>query len=108
MASHRFGANKNPYSTNSLSFGGLPRTGGRLSVTPLPAFATGSARAVDLLVGRDLLGGEALDIDYAQHRFRLGTLRLQRSQDASAVSRRGTFGAVELWIAINAQVDMYE
>ena len=37
-----------------------------------------------------------------------GTLRLQRSQDASAVSRRGTFGAVELWIAINAQVDMYE
>lgn len=37
-----------------------------------------------------------------------GAVRLHRSQDASAVSRKGTFGAVELWIAVNAQVDMYE
>lgn len=37
-----------------------------------------------------------------------GATRLQRSQDASAVSRKGTFGAVELWIAVNTQVDMYE
>lgn len=37
-----------------------------------------------------------------------GSTRLQRSQDASAVAKKGIFGAVELWLAGNAQVDMYE
>jgi hypothetical protein len=57
--------------TRTMVVGGLTRTGGGISVADLPAVATGSATAVDLLVGRDLIGGQALDIDYAAHRFRL-------------------------------------
>jgi hypothetical protein len=57
--------------TRTLAIGGLARTGGGVTVTDLPAIATGSASAVDLLVGADLLAGHALDIDYAAHRFRL-------------------------------------
>ncbi|SEK85802.1 Aspartyl protease [Sphingomonas palmae] len=56
--------------TRMLAIGGLRREGGRLVVADLPAAATGSATAVDLLVGRDLTAGYALDIDYAGRRFR--------------------------------------
>ena len=35
-------------------------------------------------------------------------LNLSRKQDASAVARRNGSGPIELWIAGNAQVDMYE
>ncbi|KAL5520611.1 hypothetical protein ACEPAF_2612 [Sanghuangporus sanghuang] len=34
--------------------------------------------------------------------------RISRSQDASASAKKGAFGPIELWIAGNAQVDMYE
>ena len=54
-----------------LQIGALTRTGGELAVAKLPAVATGSADGVDLLVGRDLLAGHALDIDYPGKRFRL-------------------------------------
>lgn len=37
-----------------------------------------------------------------------GSLNLSRKQDASAVARRNGSGPIELWIAGNAQVDMYE
>jgi hypothetical protein len=57
--------------TRSMAIGGLTRTGGGVTVAELPALATGSARAVDMLVGRDVTGGHALDIDYANKRFRL-------------------------------------
>ncbi len=57
--------------TARLTIGGLTRTGGGVTVAALPALATGSARAVDMLVGRDVTGGHALDIDYANRRFRL-------------------------------------
>jgi len=57
--------------TRTLRIGGLSRAGGGFSVADLPPLATGSATAVDLLVGRDLTGGQALDIDYANKRFRL-------------------------------------
>lgn len=57
--------------TQKVVLGGLTRTGGGLSVADLPAIATGSARPVDLLVGRDMTGDYALDIDYAARRFRL-------------------------------------
>lgn len=57
--------------TRSLALGGLSRKGGGVAVAPLPALATGDATAVDILVGRDLLAGHALDIDYAAKRFRL-------------------------------------
>ncbi|WP_375271661.1 aspartyl protease family protein [Sphingomonas sp.] len=56
--------------TRMLAIGGLRREGGGLAVADLPAAATGSATAVDLLVGRDLTAGYALDIDYAARRFR--------------------------------------
>lgn len=57
--------------TASLAMGGLVRSGGTLAVVDLPAAATGSAEAVDLLVGRDLTAAFALDIDYRNRRFRL-------------------------------------
>jgi len=57
--------------TRRLTIGGLTRTGGGVTVADLPALATGSAQAVDMLIGRDVTGGQALDIDYANHRFRL-------------------------------------
>ncbi len=57
--------------TATIAMGGLTRRGGGITVATLPAIATGSADAVDLLVGRDLTGGFALDIDYAGRRFRL-------------------------------------
>ena len=37
-----------------------------------------------------------------------GNLNLSRKQDASAVAQRNRSSAIELWIAGNAQVDMYE
>jgi hypothetical protein len=57
--------------TRTLALGGVSRTGGGVTVADLPAIATGSADAVDLLVGRDLIAAYALDIDYAGRRFRL-------------------------------------
>ncbi|WP_343527365.1 aspartyl protease family protein [Sphingomonas sp.] len=57
--------------TRTLSLGGLTRRGGGVAVAPLPALATGDSKAVDLLVGRDLLAAHAIDIDYATKRFRL-------------------------------------
>lgn len=57
--------------TRTLTIGGVSRIGGGVTVADLPAIATGSADAVDLLVGRDLIAAYALDIDYAGRRFRL-------------------------------------
>lgn len=57
--------------TKRLVLGGLVRTGGGISVVELTAIATGSEKPVDMLVGRDLIGGFALDIDYDNKRFRL-------------------------------------
>lgn len=57
--------------TARLSFGGLERTGGGVIVTNLPMLATGGAGEIDLLVGRDVLAGAALEIDYPARRFRL-------------------------------------
>lgn len=55
----------------SLAVGGLSRAGGRIAVADLTAIATGTAEPVEMLVGADLLGGHALDIDYDSRRFRL-------------------------------------
>lgn len=57
--------------TQTLALGGLTRRGGGVAVADLPALATGGAVPVDMLVGRDLTGTVALDIDYAGRRFRL-------------------------------------
>ena len=57
--------------TRTIRLGGLTRSGGRIGVTALPATATGSARPIEMLVGRDLTEGYALDVDYAARRFRL-------------------------------------
>ncbi|KAH8112414.1 hypothetical protein DFH11DRAFT_1607467 [Phellopilus nigrolimitatus] len=37
-----------------------------------------------------------------------GATRLSRNQDASAAAKRASYGPIELWLAGNAQVDMYE
>ncbi|TRM69687.1 hypothetical protein BD626DRAFT_474972 [Schizophyllum amplum] len=37
-----------------------------------------------------------------------GKVRLSNRQDASAVAKRSGYGKVELWVATNAQIDMYE
>ncbi|WP_298812304.1 aspartyl protease family protein [uncultured Sphingomonas sp.] len=71
--------------TRTLAIGGLRRDGGGLAVADLPATATGSATAVDLLVGRDLTADYALDIDYAQRRFRF--LRSGRTPFAGTSSQ---------------------
>lgn len=57
--------------TGRIAIGAVTRRGGSLAVADLPAAATGSAQPVDLLVGRDLTAGYALDIDYEARRFRL-------------------------------------
>ena len=54
-----------------LAIGGIARSGGRLAVLDLPASATGGAVGFDLVVGNDVLRRYALDIDFAQRRFRL-------------------------------------
>jgi hypothetical protein len=59
--------------TSRVELGAVTRTEGELVVGTIPAAATGSAEAVDLLVGRDLLERYALDIDYPNKRFRLLT-----------------------------------
>ncbi len=53
-----------------ISLGGLRRTGGKFAVLDLAQAATGGD-AVEMLVGIDLVGGYALDIDYPARRFRL-------------------------------------
>jgi predicted aspartyl protease len=55
----------------TVTVGGLTRTGGRVAVADLKAIATGGAEPVDMLVGSDILGRHALDIDYDARRFRL-------------------------------------
>ena len=55
----------------SLTIGGLTKTGGRLGVLDLPDSATGGKDAIDAVIGGDLLRHYALDIDFAQRRFRL-------------------------------------
>ncbi|WP_375381124.1 aspartyl protease family protein [uncultured Sphingomonas sp.] len=57
--------------TRAVALGGLVRSGGGVAVADLPAIATGGTAPVDMLVGRDLVGTAALDIDYAGRRFRL-------------------------------------
>ncbi|MBS0479861.1 MAG: aspartyl protease family protein [Proteobacteria bacterium] len=55
----------------TLVIGGLTRTGDRLGVIDLPADATGGSDAIDAVIGGDVLRQYALDIDFAQRRFRL-------------------------------------
>ncbi len=55
----------------TIAFGGMVRRGGGMTVTTLPAIATGSTTPVDVLVGHDLVDAYALDIDYQAMRFRL-------------------------------------
>ena len=54
----------------TLHIGALTRRGGRVATAILPDAATGGM-PVDMLVGRDLTEGYALDIDYDARRFRL-------------------------------------
>ncbi|QNQ07844.1 aspartyl protease family protein [Sphingomonas alpina] len=76
--------------TQSITLGGLTRTGGSISVAALPATATGSTRPIEMLVGRDLTAEYALDIDYDTRRFRLlpsGRMPFKGASAPLAVSR---------------------
>src|SRR3569832_75802 len=53
-----------------VAFGGRDHRGGKIAVVDAPGNATGG-QSVDLFVGRDLLAGFALEIDYDAGRFRL-------------------------------------
>ena len=57
-------------STRNIRFGAFARRGGIVATAALPIAATGGT-AVDMLIGSDVTGGYALDIDYDAHRFRL-------------------------------------
>lgn len=54
-----------------LSLGGLRGTGHDMALLDLSQVRTGDGRPVDALVGADLLGDHALDIDFEHRRFRL-------------------------------------
>lgn len=41
-------------------------------------------------------------------RLIFGTTKLEETQETSAVAKRFSYGPVQLWIAGNSQVDMYE
>jgi predicted aspartyl protease len=58
-------------SGRTLVIGGLTKTGGRLGVLDLPDSATGNSTKIDMVIGGDLLRQYAVDIDFAQRRFRL-------------------------------------
>ncbi|MFV0624447.1 aspartyl protease family protein [Sphingomonas sp. ac-8] len=72
-----------------LALGGL-RAGDRpMAMLDLSQVQTGDGRPVDALVGADLLGDHALDIDFARRRFRLLPSGAQPFAGASApLSRR--------------------
>lgn len=92
--------------TASVTLGGVTRRGGGLTVATLPAIATGGPEPVDLLVGRDLTGSYALDIDYGARRFRLlpsgrmpfrgFTAPLTISRDRLVYVSQVTLGAAQL------------
>jgi hypothetical protein len=55
---------------HDLAIGALHRRGGRVTTAVLPPAATGGV-PVDMLIGSDVTGGYALDLDYDARRFRL-------------------------------------
>ncbi|MEP9401451.1 aspartyl protease family protein [Sphingomonas silueang] len=57
--------------TRSIAFGALRRDGGKVAVLDLPKLLAGATGNVDMLVGTDLIAAHALDIDFANRRFRL-------------------------------------
>jgi predicted aspartyl protease len=76
-------------SGRTLVIGGLTKTGGRLGVLDLPDSATGNT-AIDVVIGGDLLRQYALDVDFAQRRFRLlPSGRLPFAGQSAPLSIRG-------------------
>ncbi len=57
--------------TKSVAFGALDRSGGRVAVIDLPKLLASASGDADVLVGTDLISPHALDIDFANRRFRL-------------------------------------
>ncbi|WP_164516194.1 aspartyl protease family protein [Sphingomonas sp. 2R-10] len=57
--------------TKSIAFGALSRSGGRVAVIELPRLLASASGDAEVLVGTDLIGAHALDIDFANRRFRL-------------------------------------
>ena len=73
----------------SITMGGLRRTGGQVAVLDLAQAAIGGD-AVEMLVGIDLVGGYALDVDYPARRFRVLQSGRMSFSGKSAPLRIGT------------------
>jgi predicted aspartyl protease len=85
-------------SGRTLVIGGLTKTGGRLGVLDLPDSATGNT-AIDVVIGGDLLRQYALDVDFAQRRFRLlPSGRLPFAGQSAPLSIRGQLYISEMRI----------
>lgn len=57
--------------TRVIAFGALHRGGGRVAVIDLPKLLASASGDADVLIGTDLISPHALDIDFANRRFRL-------------------------------------
>lgn len=57
--------------TKTVAFGALNRKGGRVAVIDLPKLLASASGDAEVLVGTDLIAPNAIDIDFANRRFRL-------------------------------------
>lgn len=55
----------------SMALAGVSRRGGGITIADLPAIATGNGAPVDALIGQDIIGEYALDIDFERKALRL-------------------------------------
>lgn len=84
--------------TRSVRFGGLTRSGGRVGISDP---AGGIRFGADVLVGADILGCCALDIDYDARRFRiLSSGRMPFTGDTAPLRRRSPNGVYQSEVAI--------
>lgn len=57
--------------TKTVAFGAFSRSGGRVAVIDLPKLLASASGDAEVLVGTDLIARHAIDIDFANRRFRL-------------------------------------
>lgn len=84
--------------TRSIRFGGLVRTGGRIGISDP---AGGIRFGADILVGADVLGCCALDIDYDARRFRiLSSGRMPFTGSTAPLRRRTPNGVYQSEVTV--------
>jgi len=84
--------------TRSIRFGGLVRTGGRVGISDP---AGGIRFGADVLVGADILGCCAIDIDYDARRFRiLSSGRMPFTGNTAPLRRRSPNGVYQSEVTV--------